>query len=734
MASYPAFTASLLPGNYALTKSMEQTRVQSSGTLWYTKKFLVLYYYVFLSNEIGTREYIPRVIRAFDDYIAALDPAVREEAERFFYPPESSINFKSEHFTVFSSFAGQTDFPTQKEKLKYDQSARKLYFTLLMDAGGQKGVKKRLKEALHQEGFVYTKQTVAAILREAAIAVTVEECNLQGRVTDHSMPHLLSPEAIAQAQERVRAGETLDFETVAELARRFPMEHPNYDAVERDLPSFMRNERKALYYYGFFHSRSYGANDFEFSSLTPLGELALSANADEFLALWEHQKLKMISQPPTAEINNVFPAQNPPERFSISYSPYRNILRHLCSHGELSLEQYQYILSRLNHSLDGQEPEEEVFARLDEIKSLVAGFGRRGDVAVEDNRKELMKYLLGVRADLPFDRGTNPLGFCAVTGGQVLCLDRERCRALCRVYDRLNEYKLARFGPLFERCEADLRRRYIASCAGTPVPIDGRVKIEWDLYNIHPDKFILLGVMIAIADCAGVRNTAENANAVADCIGARFPSLLRHLGLRGAAAVRREIGQALAALNTGDYGAYLAVPEARAEGVTARYRAEGAAALWRKIEALSREATVEYAADRVRNTRLVSLLKSYYMERFLENGTLKCECCGQELFLTEAGEPYTEFHHLIPFGMVYGPDHYLNLFALCPNCHRKLHVLPAENKRIAYGALSRNNYLRLALTERLRTLKEERLLRSYHLEYLLVDKAITQEEYNAVAA
>lgn len=39
--TYESFYSSVLPGNYALTKSMELTRETTSGTLWYTKKFLV---------------------------------------------------------------------------------------------------------------------------------------------------------------------------------------------------------------------------------------------------------------------------------------------------------------------------------------------------------------------------------------------------------------------------------------------------------------------------------------------------------------------------------------------------------------------------------------------------------------------------------------------------------------------------------------------------------------------
>lgn len=65
--TYESFYSSVLPGNYALTKSMELTRETTSGTLWYTKKFLVLYYYVFLSNDLTTREYIRKVTESCGD-------------------------------------------------------------------------------------------------------------------------------------------------------------------------------------------------------------------------------------------------------------------------------------------------------------------------------------------------------------------------------------------------------------------------------------------------------------------------------------------------------------------------------------------------------------------------------------------------------------------------------------------------------------------------------------------
>ena len=47
----------ITPGNYWLTKSMEFNRVQTSGTLWYLKKWLVYYYYIFMKDNIYIKDY-----------------------------------------------------------------------------------------------------------------------------------------------------------------------------------------------------------------------------------------------------------------------------------------------------------------------------------------------------------------------------------------------------------------------------------------------------------------------------------------------------------------------------------------------------------------------------------------------------------------------------------------------------------------------------------------------------
>lgn len=46
-----SFIENITPSNYFITKSMEMSKVKSSGTLWYTKKFLVLYDAIFISKK-----------------------------------------------------------------------------------------------------------------------------------------------------------------------------------------------------------------------------------------------------------------------------------------------------------------------------------------------------------------------------------------------------------------------------------------------------------------------------------------------------------------------------------------------------------------------------------------------------------------------------------------------------------------------------------------------------------
>lgn len=739
MATYAQFYSSVLPGNYALTKSMELTKVQSSGTLWYTKKFLVLYYYVFLSKAIMTCEYVERVRAYFDGYIASLPEAVRSDAERFFYPEEPAINFRSPAFRTFAAFASARDFENQAARREYYQKAKKLYFAILMGSGGQTGVKKALKEAVSSPGFVYSEENVRCAILDGVVSVCQEQIVDGARLTDRSVKYILSQpciDAITQASTR----EALTPQRIRQIIRTDTGHRPTFYAIENDMVAFIRNERQILYYYGYFHSKSDGAADFEFSSLTPVGELALRANDYEFLAIWEHQKLKMISQPATADINGIVPCENDAAQFGISFSPYTDIIGHILRQGTLSVEQYQYVVSRRKHTIPEEEwalIEGQVLSHTDDIKALLAACGRTRDQKGEDSRKELLKYILGLRSDLPMDKMTHPYGMVTM-GKSCACSDKEGLLRIFRLYSKLQDYKEAKYGDLFRCCEEDLRRRYMAALAGNGGEIDPHVKISWDLYNIRPDELILLSAMASIAaNAAGIDLLAADIPAVTEDLlnvwNQKFSGLLRTLGYRSDGAKRQIIRKLLTALQMEDYAPFLADQTEPHRQVLAAYRRADAADLRTRLVQLSAQANDVGEEGRVRNANLISLMKSYYMAMYLKNSTLRCECCGEEAFLTEAGEPYVEFHHLIPFHIANGPDHYLNLFALCPNCHRKLHFLRLSGRQQTYADLSANNYMQLTFAQRLRTLKSAMVLRSYHLEYLLAEHAITPEEYETIA-
>jgi 5-methylcytosine-specific restriction protein A len=70
-------------------------------------------------------------------------------------------------------------------------------------------------------------------------------------------------------------------------------------------------------------------------------------------------------------------------------------------------------------------------------------------------------------------------------------------------------------------------------------------------------------------------------------------------------------------------------------------------------------------------------IKEYTKRR--ANGT--CELCQKEApFFTKRGEPYLEVHHVITLAEN-GPDSVTNTVALCPNCHRKIHLAPEKREK-----------------------------------------------------
>ncbi|MCR5738212.1 MAG: HNH endonuclease [Lachnospiraceae bacterium] len=68
-----------------------------------------------------------------------------------------------------------------------------------------------------------------------------------------------------------------------------------------------------------------------------------------------------------------------------------------------------------------------------------------------------------------------------------------------------------------------------------------------------------------------------------------------------------------------------------------------------------------------------------YIKKFSkERANGKCQLCGHDApFLDRKGVPYLEVHHIVWFSRG-GEDSVDNTVALCPNCHKKMHVLDDE--------------------------------------------------------
>lgn len=690
------FIQNIEPGNYFITKSMELTKVQTSGTLWYTKKFLVLYYYIFLSDNITTLNVAREIRLLFDDYINSLPENLREKAEEFFFASEDVADLRSDNFILFDDFAGRIQFTNDNERISYYESAKKYYFAFLMGSGGQSGVNAHIKNHLYRPGFCYSQID------------NIIDSWCQDHFYDDSISH--------SSMRRYRNGDR----------------DGAISAMRNDYPAFLRNERQILFYYGFVHSKSYGSSDREFSSLTPIGDLAVHSNFYELIAIWEHQKLKMLSQPVNIEICGL---QNSNigdlDHFTVNQNPYLTILKALKSTSGFTKEAYQYIISRLpQYPSDDEIDTTDEF--IDRVKSVVREFNRAGDLTTEDFTKELLKYMLGVRNDMPIDIGCNPFGLCRIQRNRLNLTNSGLLNRLVEVYSILCNYKTKKYEELFQQCAQEIKRQYVTRAGGFSYVLNPKIKIDWDMYNIHTDLLILLSVVVLLLEAKnGIMFSNDSMTSFINGINELCPNILSKLGLNSIAARKKELKNLLNVFQDGKYEMYLSEDNEEYGTTVSTYLNQSSADLWNKIIEHSNAPSEFVEGIRRRDMTLISLIKSYNIKN--HNGEIqKCECCGNPTFITYRDEYYVEYHHLIPFSEFDGPDHHLNILALCPMCHRKLHYLKQEDKHALYESIGVNSYEQKSIKDRLKALHTEHKLTSYQLEFLLADNAINQADYNEI--
>ncbi len=86
----------------------------------------------------------------------------------------------------------------------------------------------------------------------------------------------------------------------------------------------------------------------------------------------------------------------------------------------------------------------------------------------------------------------------------------------------------------------------------------------------------------------------------------------------------------------------------------------------------------------------------YYRDEYLKEAVKriadgKCQMCGNEApFMDKYGSPYLEEHHVKRLADG-GTDTIDNVVAICPNCHRKIHILEDETDTIILEGIAEHN-------------------------------------------
>lgn len=94
---------------------------------------------------------------------------------------------------------------------------------------------------------------------------------------------------------------------------------------------------------------------------------------------------------------------------------------------------------------------------------------------------------------------------------------------------------------------------------------------------------------------------------------------------------------------------------------------------------LARYTSVKNVKTEPKTTETVVYYRDPYLKQMVKRiADGKCQFCGNDApFADKQGEPYLEEHHVVRLSDG-GQDTIDNVVAICPNCHRKVHVLSDE--------------------------------------------------------
>lgn len=837
------FIDQLVSGNYWITKSMDQMRNKYSGTFWYMKKWLTLYNYIFLKEEMFKEDY-DIINKNFDKFLKSLDKTVQDEATEF---------FSIDEMTELHNFIAKSDsFTGMKEKEEWIKKSKEFYFMYILKGGAQasdESGKKKVKQYLSE---------------------------------NHTYEELLK---------------YLD-ENRGDI---------NSDQIKRDFSAGnLRNEVLLCKYYGLIkNNKIYNLKD----SLTEVGQKFIEGNFFESLIIWEHQKLKMISQPPVIDINNVYRFESFDEnKFSVNYNPYTLLIKMLDSKKIINNEDYRYIISRCNKDFDYEGIRAYICDyNKNLIKDKLKAFNRKSDIDTEDFNKELRKYMLGL-VNLERDKNTNYYSFIAIEGSNgningYSVSDEDKYSFIKDMYQLIETYKISKYEKLFEGFEEQLKQIYIKKLELkdyiynlgyivsqiTETELDeGLIKLAKKVEEKGTENDDATKAKIKLTKEQSLDDMISNINRI---IGYSINSIGKELTIEHLSKLiytllyskaktkitikKEQLEEYLEALkfshngetinlyeqilkkiiednelgleeiteeilfiqdeeietyeeliteiikNTlksnesieNDWYEYIGqfddnifvnliyismcinckkynfnLTKANINHELKNYNLfnkyfgiklkdtiiklqehyklgnkelyvvdESISIINNNRISVSKEDIEKISLKFCKNTEikenekrlrsnLIDYMRKFYISNFKDSvdGLIKCDCCDEKTFLSRANsESFLEFHHIIPFNEenANGPDHYLNLVGLCPNCHEKLHHIKKEELESLYKDIDKNNNLEITVFDRVKQLisisKSEKIKPSLvtheGLRYLRGVKAINHEQYRELA-
>lgn len=107
---------------------------------------------------------------------------------------------------------------------------------------------------------------------------------------------------------------------------------------------------------------------------------------------------------------------------------------------------------------------------------------------------------------------------------------------------------------------------------------------------------------------------------------------------------------------------------------------------------LARYTAVKNVKREPKTTEAVVYYRDPYLKQMVKRiADGKCQYCGNDApFNDKQGEPYLEAHHVVRLADG-GRDSIDNVVAICPNCHRKMHVLNDEVDTIILEGVAEQN-------------------------------------------